>query len=471
VKEFKQLASLQQLTKPSSPFAPRQDVLSRSKSRRWFLPSLLATFAAVILVATTISAQPPGREDAIALLQPYQGESLPGVDPATLHGKIMCGYQGWFTAPGDGAERGWTHYGRGGRFEPGRSSIDLWPDVSELGEDEKFATPFRHADGSVAYVFSSHRRETVLRHFRWMQEYGIDGAFVQRFAVETFPPANLYHCNTVLAHCREGANRAGRAYAVMYDLSGLRAGQMPRVIDDWKLLVDRMQLGRDPNDRAYLRHCGKPVVAVWGVGFNDGREYTLTECEDLVRFLRDDPQYGGFTVMLGVPTGWRTLDRDSVPDKKLHEVILQADIISPWTVGRYDSPAAVVKHAQQRWRPDIAWCGQHGKEYLPVAFPGFSWHNMKPEFPLDQIPRLRGRFLWTQYVEARRAGAGMIYQAMFDEIDEGTAIFKCTNSPPVGASRFVTLEGLPSDHYLWLTGMGGELLRGETPATDEVPKR
>ena len=65
----------------------------------------------------------------------------------------------------------------------------------------------------------------------------------------------------------------------------------------------------------------------------------------------------------------------------------------------------------------------------------------------------------------------MIYQAMFDEMDEGTAIFKCTNDPPEGASRFVTLEGLPSDHYLWLTGLGGRLLRGEVKASELPPLR
>jgi hypothetical protein len=430
-----------------------------------------AVFGIVVLTAASLQAQPPDREDAVALLQPYRRDSMAGVDPSTLHQKILCGYQGWFTAPDDGAGRGWTHYGRGGRFEPGRCHIDLWPDVSDLDEDEKFATPLRHEDGSTAYVFSSHHRKTVLRHFRWMQEYGIDGAFVQRFAVETFHPPNLHHCNTVLTHCREGANRSGRTYAVMYDLSGLRRGQMRRVIDDWKLLVDRMRIGRDANDRAYLHHGGKPVVAVWGIGFNDGRDYTLAECDELVRFLKEDPRYGGFTVMLGVPTGWRTLDRDSVPDEKLHEVIRRGDIVSPWTVGRYDSPSTAARHARERWRPDLAWCREHGKEYLPVAFPGFSWHNMKPEFPLDQIPRLKGKFLWTQYVEAQRAGATMIYQAMFDEMDEGTAIFKCSNDPPVGESRFVTYEGLPSDHYLWLTGMGGKLLRGEIPPTEEMPQR
>ena len=98
-----------------------------------------------------------------------------------------------------------------------------------------------------------------------------------------------------------------------------------------------MRIGRD---RGIGPICttGKPVVAVWGIGFNDGRKYSLEECERLVRFLKQDQQYGGSTVMIGVPTCWRTLDRDSVPDKRLHEIIRQADIVSPWTVGRYNSP-------------------------------------------------------------------------------------------------------------------------------------
>jgi hypothetical protein len=391
------------------------------------------------------------------------------VDASTLTGKIMCGYQGWFAAEGDGSGRGWVHYGRGGRFEPGRAAIDLWPDMSEFGDDEKYATDFRHADGSVAHVFSSTNAKTVDRHFRWMREYGIDGVFVQRFAVETFGEKNLAHCNKVLDHCREGANKHGRAYAVMYDLSGLRDRQMDRIIDDWKRLVDERKLTRDENDKAYLHHNGKPVVAVWGIGFNDGRRYTLDECERFVKFLKDDPKYGGMTVMLGVPTGWRTLDADAVKDEKLLEVIRAGDIVSPWTIGRYVSPKTATEHAQRRWKPDIDWCRENGKEYLPVAFPGFSWHNLKRNAPLDQIPRLKGQFLWTQYVEAKKAGATMLYQAMFDEVDEGTAIFKCTNNPPVGESKFLTYEGLPTDYYLHLTALGGKLLRGEVGSTEKIP--
>ena len=434
-----------------------------------------ALLLGVLPFAAEAGARRPGRatlrEVIEGTMKPYQGESIKGVDTATMAGKVLCGYQGWFAAEGDGSGDGWFHYGGRGGFKPGSCTIDFWPDVRELDDDERFPTPFRHADGRVAQVFSSTHRKTVLRHFEWMRAYGIDGAFVQRFAGQTRRAAGLRRCNVVLGHCREGANRCGRAYAVMYDLSGLRRGQMPDVIEDWKRLVDRMRLGRDPRDRAYLRHGGKPVVAVWGIGFSDGRRYTLDECARLVDVLKNDPRYGGNTVMLGVPAWWRERRRDCLADPKVHAIILQADVVSPWAVGRFRTPQQAARFARAVWAPDLAWCRSHGKDYLPVVFPGFSWHNMKPDSPSDAIPRLKGRFLWTQYAEARKAGATMIYQAMFDEMDEGTCIFKCTNDPPVGPSTFLTYEGLPTDHYLWLVGQGARLLRGELEPTDTLPAR
>ena len=174
--------------------------------------------------------------------------------------------------------------------------------------------------------------------------------------------------------------------------------------------------------------------------------------------------------LLGPGSGPEITSGDAVADKELHDVILRADIVSPWNVGRYGSPEEVARQARQKWKPDVEWCSEKKKEYLPVVFPGFSWHNMKPTSQLDQIPRRKGQFLWSQFVQAKQAGAMMIYVAMFDEMDEGTAIFKITNNPPAGESKFVTYEGLPSDHYLWLTGMGRKLLRGELKATD-LPER
>jgi hypothetical protein len=88
----------------------------------------------------------------------------------------------------------------------------------------------------------------------------------------------------------------------------------------------------------------------------------------------------------------------------------------------------------------------------------------------DHVPRLKGEFLWSQFVSAKRAGATMIYVAMFDEVDEGTAIFKCTNDAPTGDGvKFLNYEGLPSDFYLRLIGEGAKMLRGELPITDAIP--
>ena len=393
------------------------------------------------------------------------GATLQVVDSSTLIGKVMCGYQGWFNCEGDGAERGWVHWTKGrGSLGPGNAKIDLWPDVSELGANERFSTGFTNASGRVAEVFSSYNQATVLRHFEWMREYGIDGAFVQRFVVDLQSPKGLRHNNTVLSHCREGAKRSGRAFVVMYDLSGLGSNRTSQVVSDWRTLRGEMRV---TDDAAYLKHRGKPLVVLWGVGFNDNRRYTLAECRGLVESLKRD----GCSVMIGVPTYWRELKNDSLKDPALHEIIKLADVVSPWTVGRYKTQADVTRHEEKVLKPDLAWCADAKVDYLPVVFPGFSWHNMQGG-PLDAIPRRKGEFLWSQFVAAKRAGAQMTYVAMFDEVDEGTAIFKCTNDAPVDEkSKFVTYEGLPSDFYLQLTGACARLLRGEIPITDTVPVR
>lgn len=391
-----------------------------------------------------------------------QATTVPIVDCSTLTGKVIVGYQGWFNCEGDGAKLGWTHWARhrGKAFAPGNVTVDLWPDMTEFDTDERYATGFTHQDGTAGEVFSSGNRKTVLRHFEWMRDYGIDGAFLQRFAHGLGRDDSKLHKDNVLAHVREGANRTGRSYAVMYDLSGLPNGGTDVVRRDWMVLHGQQKITRDP---AYQRHSGKPIVAVWGIGFNDRnkpREYTLTECIELIAFLKRQ----GCAVMLGVPTGWRTLDQDAIADPRLLELCSQVDVISPWTVGRYRDLAEVQRHARDRTKPDVQWCDDRDIDYMPVVFPGFSWHNMKGE-KLDSIPRLRGEFLSSQITAARRSGSQMLYVAMFDEVDEGTAIFKCTNDPPTAnGGSFLTYEGLPTDHYLKLVGRAGKLLRGEQTA-------
>jgi hypothetical protein len=409
---------------------------------------------------------------AAALLSTACGTEPPRVDSSTLTGKVMVGYQGWFNAEGDGANRGYNHWTRGNaKPAPGKVRVDLWPDLTEFPAAERFPTELVHADGRRAEVFSSYLRPTVVRHFSWMREHGIDGVFLQRFINSLSRGTSLAANNAVLANVRAGAREHGRVYALMYDLSSLAPGKADVLIDDWKKLLRETKLTSDP---AYLRHHGKPLLALWGCGFKDQDKPrpTLDDWRKILAFLKDDKVSGGLALMLGVPSGWRTQTRDTISDPALLELAQLADVISPWTPGRYRTPETAAAHAATIWQPDLAWCQERKIDFLPVAFPGFSWHNMKPPAPLNAIPRLQGRFFWSQITAAKRAGADMLYVAMFDEVDEGTAIFKVTNSPPVGPGegvQFATYEGLPSDHYLRLTGLAGKVIRGEHPANEELP--
>lgn len=382
----------------------------------------------------------------------------------TLRGKVMVGYQGWFNCPGDQADLGWKHWARRRQqpFAPGNVTVDLWPDMRELDTDEKYATGFQHRDGQPAYVFSSANGKTVGRHFQWMRDYAIDGAFVQRFASNLANPKARDNINQVLNHVRRAAAQSTRVYAVMYDLSGLQAGEVQRVSNDWQTLN---QAEAVTGDATYLHHRGKPLVAVWGVGFNDQRKYSLDECLTLVRTLKDS----GCSVMLGVPSFWREQRRDAVDSPTLHAILREADVISPWSVGRYRTPEEAARHATQVWQPDRQWCQAARIDFLPVVYPGFSWHNLN-QGKLDQIPRRKGAFFWSQITAAKRIGSEMLYIAMFDEVDEATAIFKCTNAPPTGdQTSFLTYEGLPSDYYLHLAGEAGKVVRGELPISTALP--
>lgn len=61
----------------------------------------------------------------------------------------------------------------------------------------------------------------------------------------------------------------------------------------------------------------------------------------------------------------------------------------------------------------------------------------------------------------------MVDVAMFDEVDEGTAVFKCANDVPVGEkSQFVTYDGLPGDFYLKMVGEGTKLFQGQKPSSE-----
>ncbi len=389
----------------------------------------------------------------------------------SIEGKILAGYQGWFNAEKDGSELGWKHYGNKGNFKPGSASIDFWPDLREFDSDEIHKTAFKHQDGKYAYVFSSANFKTVNRHFKWMKDYDIDGVFVQRFVTSlNREKKRITNYNQVFDNCFNAAKNTSRILSLMYDLSGSKSENVVEtIINDWKNLVNKYQLN-DPNNPNILTYKDKAVISIWGVGFNRLDNYTLDNIKELIQFFKTNHKYGNCSVLLGVPTGWRTLSRDAINLSKLHEVIKMSDIVHPWTPGRYHDLLSADIHKEEWIEKDKKWCDDNGLLYMPVVFPGFSWANLKNDMSLlNQIPRLKGDFLWRQFYNTISTDVKTIYVAMFDEIDEGTCIFKVTNNPPTGKSKFLTYEDLPSDYYLWLTGMASKMLKNKIPLTKQKP--
>jgi hypothetical protein len=117
----------------------------------------------------------------------------------------------------------------------------------------------------------------------------------------------------------------------------------------------------------------------------------------------------------------------------------------PWNTGNYYYAGTNKFASTGYWAQDLAAATNSGMFYLPQGYPGFSWDNLEHLPPgTSKIPRLGGDFLWKQFNAVANLGVDMCYVGMFDEVDEGTAIFKVNNTPPE-QGYFVTCEGLPAD--------------------------
>lgn len=436
------------------------------------LPALARLFCVILFVSLVVagfqlSAQT--NQSAVRTPAPTNFPRSPrAIDPTTMNHKLLMGYQGWFTCPRDGSQPNrWVHWFRKNNPTATNATVDFWPDISELDADELFATDMQLADGTPAKTYSAFTQKTVERHFRWMEENQLDGVFLQRFVSELSDPAFFALRNQVAANVQTGAEKYERVFAIMYDISGQPTNTLISTLtNDWNFLTHTQRVTESPR---YLFHSGKPVVAIWGFGFA-GRRDTPEQALAAINFFKS----AGCTVVGGVPTHWQTLDGDAQTNAAWAEVFRSFDVISPWSVGRYGDDAGADNFARNQIAPDLAAAKSAGRDYMPVIFPGFSWHNLNGG-KLNQIPRRAGKFYWRQAFNAANTGCTMLYGAMFDEVDEGTAMFKLasTKSQLPAQGTFVPLDvdgvKLPSDWYLRLANEAGKMLRGEIPVTNSIP--
>ncbi|GBE78549.1 hypothetical protein SCP_0114380 [Sparassis crispa] len=340
------------------------------------------------------------------------------------------------------------------------------------------------------FLFSSRHPKTVQRHFHWMAQHGVDGAFLQRFAgqCDVEDGGNLGIRNQrdeVGDRVKEAAEKEGRVFAIMYDVSGVAPERIQKVIEhDWHHLIYEKSVLDSPN---YLREKGKAVVTFWGFGFADSRHDPAT-VRAITAFIRNNTP-GGAYIMAGSPAYWRTSTSDADRNPEFVNVWLEEfDAISPWTIGRYGSPEDADRHERENIKGDLELIRkrnehQHSKrqiDYIPVVFPGGSGYNLSEgKWGWNDIPRRGGRFLWRQLYNARRNGIRIIYGAMWDEYDEGTAFLPVVphqnQLPVLDNYKFMALDEdgleLPSDWYMRICGFAVESLRGQREIEEAFPEK
>jgi hypothetical protein len=400
--------------------------------------------------------------------------ALPAHAADTLTGRMVVGYQGWFDCPDDGfgprVWRHWFHRDASGALRP---TFDLWPDMREVPPEEHCATGLVKPDGRPAPLFSSENPATVARHVRWMAEHGIEAAALQRFIGQFRDPVIRAGADRVMDNLAAAAITHRRSWFVMYDLSGLTEATAPAVLAEFTRFAARGMLSHP----AYQRHDGRPVVGLWGMGFN-GRDATAADWRHVLDAARE--RLGDVTLLIGVPAWWREGVRDARPGPEWQALYARAHILSPWAVGRFGDIASAERYARETLSRDHALARSRGQEVMPVIFPGFSWANLMEvrgqPGRRNHIPRRCGAFYWAQARAVVNGGARLLYTAMFDELDEGTAILPIAPSradtPADG--RFLAADedgcALPSDWYLRLAGaVQRGLAEGRLPEAMPTP--
>ncbi|MXV17232.1 glycoside hydrolase family 71/99-like protein [Hufsiella ginkgonis] len=413
----------------------------------------LRRFAHVFFLSAALSActknENPGQADAPAASRKEQNE-VSASPVGDVVGKLVVGYQGWFGGPGDGSPfNSWRHWVAGGTPGPGNQTFELYPDVREY--TTTYATNYASlGNGQPAKLFSSWTSQTVQRHFQWMQQYGIDCAAVQRFGAHMFADnRDRDFKNSIMAKARNQAENYGRKFYVMYDISGWTNFQA-EIKTDW---TNAMKT--HTTSGAYAKQNGKPVVCIWGIGVPN-RPGNAASWLEVINWFKAQGCY----VIIGVKRDWRG-------DATNLSAYYASNMISPWSVGTFNSLAAADNYASIM-QNDLAICNGRNIDYQPVVFPGFAWSNWKPGTPKNEVPRLHGDFMWRQFANIRNQGIPNVYVAMFDEYDEATAIAKAAeNSSMIPTNQyFLTLNAdgvnCSSDFYLRLTGDGARMVKSQT---------
>ncbi|MDB6053115.1 MAG: hypothetical protein JWN25_638 [Verrucomicrobiales bacterium] len=368
-------------------------------------------------------------------------------------GKVTVGYQGWFACGGDGSPmNNWWHWANNWGALPSNSNkgIKAWPDVTEY--TTTYQTGYGNlGNGNPAKLYSCWNQQTVNTHFLWMQQNGIDTAALQRFNPNTQEGPIR---DAVATRVRTAAETYGRKFLIMYDVSGWTSMQT-EIKADW---TNKMKT--HTTSGAYAKQNGKPVVCIWGFGFNDSNHpWSAAVCLDVINWFKGQGCY----VVGGVPREWRT----GVGGSRAGYIgVYHAfNMLSPWLIGAVGNVGDADNIYNNFMVGDQSDCNANGVDYQPCVLPG----------DLSARQRVHGDLMWRMFYNAKRAGVQGIYISMYDEYNEGNQIAKTAPDAswiPAGSGYLGLDEDgtwCTSDYYLRLTGDGGKMLKGQIGLTSVRP--
>ncbi|ANQ52806.1 T9SS type A sorting domain-containing protein [Flammeovirga sp. MY04] len=416
--------------------------------------------------------------------------------------RITVGYQGWFGTPNDGSLNRWNHWFENNN-DQNHPTQDLWPLVNESDYPDREKTDITMNNGSAAYLYSNADQSTANTHVSWMSEYGLQAFFVGRFLEPLANNTNFKNFrNTVMQKMLNATNNDQYAspdlrIAIFYNLTtnpnadnADTRDYLEEMWEDWKDVVDNKDWVSNPR---YLMKNNKPVLRIYGIGFkNRPSGITAAEAKNTIRRFTDPthPEYKekyAAYIIGGVPSKWHVGGGDSFTSNDWKEVYESYDMIQPWLVNRYQSDGGVDNWTKTVLIPDMVRINElhsEGKSvgYLPLIFPGFSWYNINGAY--NVTPRNGGEFFWRQAYKFLEAGAQNLMIANFDEVDEGTAIYKCVTSeaqtPDVDQftadRKFLHLNSdnwkgntYPADWYLKVTREIRKMVLGTIPIQSTLP--
>lgn len=385
----------------------------------------------------------------------------PGSAISEFKNKSFAGYQIWHKAGPAAAD--WVHWSYGVIPAAGfhiNEDIASFPDISEVPAAESYATNFAAlGNGTATRLYNSGDASIINRQMSWCQTAGLDGVAIQRFVGAPLGKSITITPTSHLSNVKNACEATGRLFYICYDLNGTDADILQRLQTDWVYEIEQIRaLTSSPN---YATVNGKPVVEMWGVGYNMA---TSTQCQQLINFFKSRGCY----VIGGVPNDWRTS-----PGPGFASVFTSLNSVSPWTVGVYNTIPGANNYMANNMIPDKNYCTANGMDYLPVVFAGAAnWVNA--DFTLSQTNREGGKYFWQQILNAKSNGLTSVYLAMLDEFEESTNLINGAvdyfDIPTDQYFETFAKDGVwtSSDYYLRLAGRASRMLRGEIPVSTTI---